>query len=380
MNFRTLTFVHVGCILFTLLMIVQVVVADVSEFQVDSTDLQVYRDGIVRVSQALTINETLPVVTFSLLGSSVDNFVILDENRTALDYKIDGNNLSVFSLGATCVSVQYDTSSLTAKSAEEWTFLVDSSYNLTVLLPVNSTIIYFNQVPTSIESEGDQMTLFLYEGVWEVNYVFPIIPPASFQVSNLEISPNDGSKDQEITLKVTVTNDGSETGSFIIPFSVNATLEETKTVTLDQGESTTVEFKINKDQLGTYNVNIAGLLGDFTISEIPSNGNESNHFPIEYLIVIFVSVSVVFVTFFVFKRKKYNPENIFKVNPRLNQEEKDVIQFLVDNDGKVFEAEIRQKFSDIPRTSLWRLIKRLEKMGLVSIKKIGLENRVELKK
>jgi uncharacterized membrane protein len=57
-----------------------------------------------------------------------------------------------------------------------------------------------------------------------------------------------------------------------------------------------------------------------------------------------------------------------------------VIQFLVDKDGKAFEAEIRQKFSDIPRTSLWRLIKRLEKMGLVSIKKIGLENRVELKK
>ena len=67
------------------------------------------------------------------------------------------------------------------------------------------------------------------------------------------------------------------------------------------------------------------------------------------------------------------------MNPRLNEDEKAVIQFLVDNDGKAFEAEIREKFPDIPRTSLWRLVKRLEKMGLVSIKKIGLENRVELK-
>jgi uncharacterized membrane protein len=379
MDLRTLRFVTVGCILFTLLMIVQVAVADVSEFQVDSTDLQVYRDGIVRVTQVLTINETLPVVAFPLLGSSVDNFVVLDENRTALDYKIEENNLSVFSLGATRVSVQYDTSSLTAKSAEEWTFLVDTSYNLTVLLPIDSAIIYFNQVPTSMESEENQITLFLHEGVWEVSYVFPIIPPAFFQVSNLEISPSDSSKDQEITIRVTVTNDGSETGSFTIPFSINDTLEETKTVTLDQGESTVVEFKVNKDDLGTYNVEIAGLVDDFKITETPSNGTESERFPVEYLVVMAASVSILLI-FFLFRRRKYNTENIFKVNPRLNQEEKDVIQFLADNDGEAFEAEIRQKFSDIPRTSLWRLIKRLEKMGLVSIKKIGLENRVELKK
>ena len=380
MNLRTLRLVCVGCIIFTLLLSSQDVVADVSEFQVDSTDLQLYRDGIVRVTHTLIINETLPAVTFSMLGSLVDNFIVLDENRTVLDYEIDGTDLNVFSLGATCVSVQYDTASLTAKSAEEWTFLVDTPYNLTVLLPVHSTIIYFNQVPTSIESEGNQIALSLFEGIWEISYVFPIIPFTSFQVSDLQISPNDGSTGEEITITVIVTNEGSETGSFTIPFSVNETLEETKTVTLYQGESTKVEFKVNKDELGTYNVDIAGLVGGFTITEIPSNGTESKSFPVEYLVLIAVSVSILIASFFLFRRRKYNPENIFKVNPRLNQEEKDVIHFLVDNDGKAFEAEIRQKFSDIPRTSLWRLIKRLEKMGLVSIKKIGLENRVELKK
>jgi len=67
------------------------------------------------------------------------------------------------------------------------------------------------------------------------------------------------------------------------------------------------------------------------------------------------------------------------MNPQLNTEEKDVIRFLADNEGKAFEAEIREKFPDIPRTSLWRLVKRLEKLDIVLIKKIGLENRVELK-
>ncbi len=67
------------------------------------------------------------------------------------------------------------------------------------------------------------------------------------------------------------------------------------------------------------------------------------------------------------------------MNPQLNTEEKDVIRFLVENERKAFEAEIREQFPDIPRTSLWRLVKRLEKLDIVLIKKIGLENRVELK-
>ena len=61
------------------------------------------------------------------------------------------------------------------------------------------------------------------------------------------------------------------------------------------------------------------------------------------------------------------------------QEERDVIRFLTENDGKAFESQIREKFPDIPRTSLWRLVKRLEKLDIILIKKIGLENRVELK-
>jgi uncharacterized membrane protein len=52
---------------------------------------------------------------------------------------------------------------------------------------------------------------------------------------------------------------------------------------------------------------------------------------------------------------------------------------VAEKEGKAFEAEIRERFLDIPRTSLWRLVRRLEKLEIVQVKKIGLENRVELK-
>jgi uncharacterized membrane protein len=255
---------------------------------------------------------------------------------------------------------------------------------LSVLLPEDSTIVYLSGAPTSIDSEGDQIVLSLFAGNWEVSYIFPLNLPAAFEVSNLHVTPDDVSAGDSVTVSVTVTNVGGQTGSFNVPFSVNQTLEETKSVTLEGGESTTVEFKVTKDALGTYDVKVDDLSTEFTVTDEPSGGGQTDgdsSIPMELLIAaVAVVVVVVVVLFLLFFRKKPNPDKIFRTNPRLNQEEKDVIQFLVEHGGKAFEAEIRENFPAIPRTSLWRLVKRLEKMGIISIKKIGLENRVELKK
>ena len=372
------------CLACIILSSIPLVAADAAEFQVDSTEIQVYRDGLARITQTIAVNETMPAITFQLLGSLVDNFIVLDENQTVLDYDTEAGDLTVYTLGATSVFVQYDTHSLTSKAAEIWTFLVNSPYNLSVLLPEDSTIVYLSEAPTSIDSEGDQIVLSLFAGNWEVSYIFPLNPPAAFEVSNLHVTPDDVSAGDSVTVSVTVTNVGGQTGSFNVPFSVNQTVEETKSVTLEGGESTTVEFKVTKDALGTYDVKVGDLSTEFTITDEPSGGGQTggdSSIPMELLIAaVAVVVVVVVVLFLLFFRKKPNPDKIFRTNPRLNQEEKDVIQFLVEHGGKAFEAEIRDNFPNIPRTSLWRLVKRLEKMGIISIKKIGLENRVELKK
>ena len=73
-------------------------------------------------------------------------------------------------------------------------------------------------------------------------------------------------------------------------------------------------------------------------------------------------------------------KKIFKIHQQLNREEKEVIKFLAEKQGNAFEAEIREHFPDLPRTSLWRLVRRLEKLEIVKVKKIGNENRVELRK
>jgi uncharacterized membrane protein len=378
---RVVIILCLACILVSSLPVVS---ADVTEFQIDSTEIQVYRDGLARISQTIIVNQTMPAITFQLLGSVVDNFIVLDENQTVLDYDTEAGDLTVYTLGATSVSVQYDTHSLTSKDAEVWTFLVNSPYNLSILLPEDSTIFYLSGAPASIDSEGDQIVLSLFADNWEISYIFPLNPPAAFEVSNLNVIPSDVSAGDSVTVSVTVTNFGGQTGSFNVPFSVNQTLEKTKSVTLEGGESTTVEFKVTKEALGTYDVTVDDLSTEFTVTDEPSGNGQTDggySIPMELLIaVVAIVVVVVVVLVLLFFRKNPNPDKIFRTNPRLNQEEKDVIQFLVGHGGKAFEAEIRENFPGIPRTSLWRLVKRLEKMGIISIKKIGLENRVELKK
>jgi uncharacterized membrane protein len=268
-------------------------VAAQSPFEVESINLTVYRDGLVHVTQTLIVDELAPDVTLPLLSPSIENVIVLDENELTVDYEINGDNLTVFTLGEEYILVEYDTIALTRKEAEVWTLIANSSYNLTVFLPQNSTVIYLNQMPTAIDTSGTAITLSLYPGYWEISYVLPLLP-------------EDGTED---------------------------------------------------------------------------NGAPWTTIPIEYLIAAIAVVIAVLLSalLIVTRRRGTNVDKILKANPQLKKEDKDVIEFLAEKGGKAFEAEIRERFPDMPRTSLWRLVRRLERLEIVEVKKIGLENQVQLK-
>lgn len=258
-------------------------------YSVDSVELVVYRDGLVQVAQVISVNETYPAITVSLLASAVENVIVVDENNTILDYEIKGSNMTVYSLGATRVVIEYDTVALTRKEAGVWTLAFSTPYNLTVLLPKESTIIYLNQVPTAISTLDNSTVLQLSPGQWEISYVLPIIPPG------------------------------------------------------------------------------------------PTPTPAPTLIPLEYLIGALALIAVV--GFFLLKRRgPPSAERILKEHPELRIEDEEVIQFIAERGGRVLEAELREKFPELPKTTLWRLAKRLEKMEIITIKRVGYQNQIELKK
>ena len=265
-----------------------------STFTVDSAELAVYRDGLVHVTQTVTVDELAPEITLPLLSSSIENVIVVDGNQQVVDYEVNGADLTVFTLGATQISVDYDTVALTMKEAEVWTLIVDTPHASAVFLPQNSTVIYLNTVPTSIETSSTGIKLSLASGHWEISYVLPL-------------TSGDGPDD---------------------------------------------------------------------------NGSPDSAIPWDYIISAIVAVIAVVISIILIIRRRRAPnvKKAVKAHPQLKKEDKEVLEFLAEKGGQAFEAEIRERFPDMPRTSLWRLVRRLERLEIVEVKKIGLENQVQLKK
>ena len=72
------------------------------------------------------------------------------------------------------------------------------------------------------------------------------------------------------------------------------------------------------------------------------------------------------------------PDAIFNLRPDMREDDKEIVKFISENGGEVFESELRKKFLQ-PRTTMWRAVKRLERLGVVEIYKKDLLNMVKLR-
>lgn len=69
---------------------------------------------------------------------------------------------------------------------------------------------------------------------------------------------------------------------------------------------------------------------------------------------------------------------ILEERAHLRPEDQQVLRYLAEKEGAAFESEIRTKFQ-LPKTTIWRLVKRLEREELVEIRKAGGQNLIKLK-
>lgn len=63
----------------------------------------------------------------------------------------------------------------------------------------------------------------------------------------------------------------------------------------------------------------------------------------------------------------------------LTEEEKRVLNFMAERGGKVLETEIRQNFL-IPKTTAWRIMRKLERLGYLKTRRVGGQNELALVK
>ena len=116
------------------------------------------------------------------------------------------------------------------------------------------------------EAEGDY-TVKLGDSTvsFSVSSDAPAVKPAEFQVTELIVNPSAVMVDETVEISVKVTNVGEASGSYTVDFKIDDTTHETKDVTLPGGATDVVVFEVTETNSGTYNVEIDGLSGSFTV-------------------------------------------------------------------------------------------------------------------
>jgi uncharacterized membrane protein len=103
--------------------------------------------------------------------------------------------------------------------------------------------------------------------------------------------------------------------------------------------------------------------------------------------VVFVGGAVTWITLrrrrlaaklYVKEKRVIDVEKILASKPDLRPDDKEVLRFLAEAGGEAFEAELRSRFN-LPKTSMWRMVRRLQREGLVGVKKVGGQNLVYMR-
>ena len=76
------------------------------------------------------------------------------------------------------------------------------------------------------------------------------------------------------------------------------------------------------------------------------------------------------------KNEPFNIEKVLEM-PDLREDDKEIIKFIHENGGSALESDLRKKFL-LPRTTMWRAVKRLERHELIEITKKDLQNLIKL--
>ena len=342
-------------------------------------DFTIYADGTTHVFYQTDVDPQSPDFVMNAYGGSIENLVVQDENGTLLSTKVDTSAVTVATLGASTIKADYDTPDLISKNGKTWTFHVNSPVDYSILLPKNTVIVGMSESPLNMQVVDDQSLISLPRGTSDISYVFGVL--GTSQTATFAIQ-----KAQEFIN--TLNSTGVKT-----PLAL-AKLAEAR-ADFDQGKYSDAESLANSAK------NIA-LQEQTTISN-PSTNSSGNHTPTnssDNLSIYLLSGSVIaaaiagiiivkktraqkiIVPTEIPKNDGYVPpekETIYKLKPDLRQDDKEIIAFISEKGGQVYESELRKKFL-MPRTTMWRAVKRLEREDVVEIEKVDQQNLIRLKK
>ncbi|HIH46597.1 MAG TPA: hypothetical protein HA292_05870 [Candidatus Nitrosotenuis sp.] len=341
-------------------------------------DFIIYADGTTHVSQQLGADSSEPVLKVPLYGKTIDNLVIQDEDGKLLSSEMDNKALTIQTFGASSVSIVYDSYDLVSKKGKIWTFAVDPQVDYTVTMPDDSTVVDITN-PDNIDSI-DNKQISLLKGKNQIEYFFTTSGPALSAQNAINEAKSIISQavNQKIDVKLAqekldlaaIAYDDKKYNDALTLASEAKSIAQKEINNFSENNVNSQNnpvnwFKDNIAGIATSIVAIGGAVSALTLLlKKTKNAVKKTMAPL------------------LNKNENVNtesPESDDIITQEMREDDKQLVLFLEKNGGQAFERDLRKKFL-LPRTTMWRAVKRLERQGVIEIEKKDFQNLVRLRK
>ena len=393
------------------------------DYTPDSLSLTVYSDGSVDVEYVIEPDTTQAQVNVSLIGEGYQDILVVDPDGIILDWGFTDDEIEVDSLGSTSLTITYTTDSITNKIGSQWSISVNSEIPILFTLPAGAVLVGLNPAPTGISIMDNHAVITMPAGSSSISYLIGttgtkehalvllntaradveealsggivvdeaegLLAQATQAYQNEQYAQSEEYSTQASeSVKETVAQAGDALTSInalesIIESRRGQIAPETITEAQNRMDQAETSYEAGDYSEALQSAEQAySLVYDAPIVE-PS-GNMTLYLAAAAIVVI-IGVGYWYMSHRgepkLQKPDTRQPEvdldMVFRKNPHLRTDDKAILRYLEETGG-AFITEVRDRF-DIPKSSAWRMVRRLEEDGIISSSKVGRETYLQLR-
>jgi len=384
--------------------------------------LDVYSDGSVNVEYVVEPEPTLARVNVTMPGGPYLDVLVVDPDGVIMDWDPVDGGVEVDSFGVGEITISYSTQSLTNKTGSMWVVSVSSQVNAVITLPRDAVLLGMSPAPSGITIVDGKATITMPPGTSSVSYILGSTGTrehALVLLNNAEDTVNevrlkgvvvdasqemlegareayaDGlfAQSEQLSLQAVEAARETEGAADEAMNAIEAAeaLVETKTGQVGAEALTEANQLLEEAtvayEAGDYGVSLtkAEQAYDAALSAEPETGGSRT------LIMLGMAAAALLVAGYIYMNRRQpglpaKPETqapqvdldaVFRDNPHLRTDDKAILRY-VQEAGGTFITEVRERF-DMPKSSAWRMVKRLEEEGLLEVSTIGRETYLQLK-
>ncbi|MCJ7731472.1 winged helix-turn-helix transcriptional regulator, partial [Candidatus Bathyarchaeota archaeon] len=389
----------------------------------ESLSLRIYSDGSVDIEYSVEPDPTQAQVNVTLFGAGYQDIIVVDQDGIILDWTINAGGIGVDSLGSSSVIVSYSTDSLTNKTGSQWTVSITSPVDTIFTLPIGAVLVGLSPSPRGISIIDNQAFISMPAGTSRISYLIGTAGTREHAIAllnNAKADVNDVLEqgiiidEAEAYLAQAITAYQNEQYIQSEQYSTHASASARETLSLAasalnkinaaksiidakrsqisddiiaQAEDFLDQAETNYVQ-GNYSAGLESAEEAYSlVSGAPINQSGNQTLLIAGgILVVLVAAGYWYMSQRDTEQILQKPDTqqpdidldeVFRKNPHLRTDDKAILRMLEETGG-AFITEIRGRF-DIPKSSAWRMARRLEDDGLISVSKVGRETYLQLK-